>query len=354
MTGATVRAEAHMDVATDGTDGMDDMDGTDGMDGMDDMDDMDGTVRAMLRELKTGFPRVETMTGPEARAAVAARRVPASNIEDVRSTIDHTVPGPAGAIPVRIYYPHGDLFGHHPGIVFYHGGGFVFCDIESHDGFCRALARGGQAVVVSVGYRLAPEHPAPAAALDAFAAFRWVIDHADGLGIDATRTAVAGDSAGGNLAAVTAILCRERGSARPAAQLLLYPAVDPSFDTDSYHRYGTGYFNTRAAMQWYWRQYLGDERLFDPPWLVAPARADCYTDLPAAVVVTAGLDPLQSEGCDYARRLRSAGVRVVHRDFPGLFHGFITIQSFPPAASARELICGDLRELLDFARCEST
>nr|WP_235852710.1 alpha/beta hydrolase [Mycobacterium interjectum] len=331
MTGATVRAEAHMDHGNDA---------------------IDDTVQAMLRELNAGFPRVESMTGAQARAAVAARRVPANNIDDVRNTIDHSAPGPAGAIPVRIYHPHGEL-GHRPGIVFYHGGGFVFCDIESHDGFCRSLARGSQAVVVSVGYRLAPEHPAPAAALDAFAAFRWVIEHADGLGIDATRTAVAGDSAGGNLAAVTAILCRERGVARPAAQLLLYPAVDPSFDTDSYHRYGAGCFNTRATMQWYWRQYLGDERLFDPPWLVAPARADSFADLPPAVVVTAGLDPLHSEGCDYARRLRNAGVRVVHRDFPGLFHGFMTIQSFPPATAARELVCGDLRELLDRARCGS-
>jgi acetyl esterase/lipase len=314
---------------------------------------MDDGVQAMLRELDAGFPRVETMTAAAARAAVAQRGVPANNIQDVRTTIDHAVPGPAGAIPVRIYHPHGEPFGNRPGIVFYHGGGFVFCDIESHDGFCRALARGSQAVLVSVGYRLAPEHPAPAAALDAFAAFCWVIDHAAGLGIDATRTAIAGDSAGGNLAAVTAILCRERGAARPAAQLLLYPVVDPSFETDSYHRYGTGYFNTRTAMQWYWHQYLGGERIVDPPYLVAPARADSHADLPPAVVVTAGLDPLHSEGCDYARRLRNAGVRVVHRDFPGLFHGFMTIQSFPPAASARDLICGDLRELLDPIRCGS-
>jgi acetyl esterase len=312
-----------------------------------------GTVLAMLRELNEGFPRVETMTAAAARAAVAQRRVPANNIQDVRTTIDHAVPGPAGAIPVRIYHPHGEPFGNRPGIVFCHGGGFVFCDIESHDGFCRALARGTQAVVVSVGYRLAPEHPAPAAALDVFAAFCWAVDHAAGLGIDATRTAIAGDSAGGNLAAVTAILCRERGAARPAAQLLLYPVVDPSFETDSYHRYGTGYFNTRAAMQWYWHQYLGGERIVHPPYLVAPARVDSHADLPPAVVVTAGLDPLHSEGCDYARRLRNAGVRVVHRDFPGLFHGFMTIQSFPPAASARDLICGDLRELLDPIRCGS-
>jgi acetyl esterase/lipase len=307
---------------------------------------MDDGVQAMLDQLNAGFPRVENMTGPQARAAVAERRVPVNNLADVRSTLDHLVPGPAGVIPVRIYYPRGEPFDHRAGIVFCHGGGFVFCDIESHDGFCRALARGGQAVVVSVGYRLAPEHPAPAAALDAFTAFCWVVEHAAGLGIDPRRTAVAGDSAGGNLAAVTAILCRERGVAQPAAQLLLYPAIDPSFETDSYHRYGTGYFNTRAAMQWYWHQYLGGERVFDPPYLVAPAHAESHAGLAPAVIVTAGLDPLHSEGCDYARQLRNAGVPVVHRDFPGLFHGFMTIQSFAPAASARDLVCGDLRQLL--------
>lgn len=309
-------------------------------------DPLDGAARAMLRELNAGFPRVETMTAAHARAAVAQRRPPVTNVGDVRGAADHAVPGPAGAIPVRIYDPHGEPFDNRPAIVFCHGGGFVFCDIESHDGFCRALARGSHAVVVSVGYRLAPEHPAPAAALDAFAAFRWVVEHADGLGIDAARTAIAGDSAGGNLAAVTAILCRERGGAAPAAQLLLYPAIDPSCGTESHHRYGTGYFNTRAAMQWYWRQYLGGEGIVDPPYLVAPARAESHAGLPPAVIVTAGLDPLYDEGCDYARRLRSAGVPVVHRDFRGLFHGFMTIQSFAPAASALPLVCRDLRRLL--------
>lgn len=311
------------------------------------MDDpANGAVRAMLRELNAGFPHVETMAAAHARAAVAQRRVPAANVDDVRSAVDASLPGPDGDIPVRIYHPHGDSGHSHPGIVFCHGGGFVLCDIESHDGFCRALAHGNQAVVVSVGYRLAPEHPAPAAALDSFAAFCWVIDHAADLGIDPRRTAIAGDSAGGNLAAVTAILCRERQVARPAAQLLLYPVIDPSFETDSYHRYATGYFNTRAAMRWYWGQYLGGEGIPEPAHLVAPARARSHAGLPPAVIVTAGLDPLHSEGCDYARRLAAAGGRVVHRDFPGLFHGFMTNPAFPPAASALRLVHRDLRPLL--------
>ncbi|WAJ42548.1 alpha/beta hydrolase [Mycobacterium sp. Aquia_216] len=307
---------------------------------------MDDGVQAMLDQLNAGFPRVENMTGPQARAAVAARRMPVTNADDVASATDRSVPGPGGDIGVRIYHPHGKPSGGRAAIVFYHGGGFVFCDIESHDGFCRALARGSRAAVVSVDYRLAPEHPAPAAALDAYAVFCWVIAHATEIGIDPTRAAVAGDSAGGNLAAVTAILCRDRGVTQPAAQLLIYPAIDPSFDTDSYRRYGTGYFNTRAAMQWYWRQYLGAESSFDPPYLVAPARANAHAGLAPAVIVTAGRDPLHSEGCDYARRLRNAGVPVLHRDFPGLFHGFMTIQSFGPATSAQHLVGADLRRLL--------
>jgi acetyl esterase len=318
------------------------------------MDDPFDGVQAMLCELDAAFPRVETMTAAQAREAVAQRRRSVDNIDDVRRTEDRSMPGPAGDIPARVYYPHGEPQDDRAAVVFCHGGGFVLCDIESHDGFCRALARGTRAVVVSVGYRLAPEHPAPAAALDAFAAFRWVVGHASELGIDPARTAIAGDSAGGNLAAVTAILCRERAVAGPAAQLLLYPVIDPSFDTDSYQRCATGHFLTSAAMQWYWRQYLGAQTLLEQPHLVAPARAGSHAGLPPAVVVTAGLDPLHSEGCGYARRLREAGVRVVHRDFPDLFHGFLTIPSFPPAASARGLICADLRELLEPAFCEST
>jgi acetyl esterase/lipase len=325
MTGPTVKAEVHMD---------------------------DG-VQAMLEQLNAGFPRVENMTAAAARAAVAERRLPVNNVDDVRGAADRTVPSPDGAISVRIYYPHGEPAHDRAAIVFCHGGGFVFCDIESHDGFCRALARGCRAVVVSVDYRLAPEHPAPAAALDAFTAFRWALEHAADLGIDPKRTAVAGDSAGGNLAAVTAIHCREQAFAQPAAQLLLYPVIDPSFETDSYRRYGTGYFNTRAAMRWYWRQYLGGERVFDPPYLVAPARAESHAGLPPAVIVTAGLDPLYSEGRGYAQLLRGAGVPVVHRDFPGLFHGFMTIQSFAPAASARDMVFDDLRQLLDPSRSGS-
>jgi acetyl esterase/lipase len=304
---------------------------------------MDDAVSAMLQTLNDGFPPVERMSAGDARAAVAARRQPVRNLDDVAAAHDVLIDGPGGALSLRIYQPH------RPGgaaVVFCHGGGFVLCDIESHDGFCREFAKECSAVVVSVGYRLAPEHPAPAAAEDAFAAFQWVVEHAANLGVDRARVAVAGDSAGGNLAAVTAIRCHSRDAPTPAAQVLLYPVIDPSFDTDSYRTRAEGYFNTRAAMQWYWRHYLGGDVLPRPSWSVAPARADSHAGLAPALVVTAELDPLHSEGVAYAATLRAAGVHVVHRDFPGLFHGFLTMMPFAPAVAARALLWADVRDLL--------
>lgn len=306
----------------------------------------DAVVSAMLQTLDDGFPAIEGMSAVEARAAVAARRQPVLNADDVDDARDVAIEGPGGALTVRIYRPR-QVAG--AAVVFCHGGGFVLCDIESHDGFCREMAKSTSAVVVSVGYRLAPEHPAPAAAHDACTAFRWVVEHARELGVDPRRVAIAGDSAGGNLAAVTALLCRDRGGPMPVAQVLLYPVIDPSFDTESYRTRATGYFNTRSAMQWYWHQYLGGRTLPEPPWLVAPARADSHVGLPATLVVTAELDPLHSEGVAYARQLKAAGVPVTHRDFPGLFHGFLTMMTFAPARAARVLLWADLDDLLDAA-----
>jgi acetyl esterase len=285
------------------------------------------------------------MAAADARAAVAARRQPVSNPDDATAE-DRVVDTADGAVTVRVYRPSGPDHAPRPGVVFYHGGGFVLCDIESHDGFCRAMSRHTDSVVISVDYRLAPEHPAPAAASDACAAFQWVAANAAEIGVDSDRIAVAGDSAGGNLAAVTAILCRERDGARPAAQVLIYPVIDPACDSASHRRWATGYFTTHAALQWYWRQYLGGTTLPDPAYVVAPLRADTLGGLPPAVVVTASLDPLHDEGVEYARRLRSEGVSVVHRDFRGLFHGFLTMIDFPPAIAARRLLWSDMNQVL--------
>jgi acetyl esterase len=308
---------------------------------------MDDGVQAMMRSLNDGFPAVETMTVPQARAAVVARRLPVANLDDVATAVDRTVPGPEGEMPVRIYTPHGNgNGGAWPAVVFCHGGGFVLCDLESHDGFCRAMSRHTQSVVVSVDYRLAPEHRAPAAALDAFGVFCWVITSAGELGVDPGLVVIAGDSAGGNLAAVTALLCRERGAPMPVAQVLIYPVIDPTFDTVSYRAYASGYVNTRAAMQWYWQQYMGGDGLPSPAYLVAPGRAESHEGLPPAVVVTAGLDVLNSEGAAYAAQLRAAKVPVVHRDYSGLFHGFVTILPFAAGAVARELLWADMLRLV--------
>ena len=305
---------------------------------------MDDGVQAFMRVTNDGFPAVETMTAEEARAFLAGRRPPVANLDDVASADDLLIPGPGGDVPVRVYRPHG-VGGSAPAVVFAHGGGFVLCDLDSHDSFCRAMARRTETVVVSVDYRLAPEHRAPAAVEDVFAAWTWVIDRADGLGIDPSRVLVAGDSAGGNLAAVTALMCRDRGVAMPLGQVLLYPAIEPFFDTESYRKYSTGYVNTRDAMQYYWRQYL-DDSMPSPDWLVAPARAETHSGLPPAVAVTAGFDVLQSEGVSYAQRLREANVSVVHRDYPGLFHGFVTIMPFSAGSAARRLLWSDMRRLI--------
>ncbi len=305
---------------------------------------MDDGVQAFMRDLNDGFPDVATMTAPEARAAFVRRRVPVNNLDDVASADDRMIAGADGDLRVRIYRPHGgDQV--RSGVVFCHGGGFVLCDLDSHDGFCRAMSRHTDAVVVSVDYRLAPEHRAPTAARDAFAAWRWVVAHADELGIDAARVLIAGDSAGGNLAAVTALMCREQGAPMPAGQVLIYPVINPSFDTVSYQAYATGYVNTSTAMQWYWRQYL-DGSMPSPEYLVAPSRAESHEGLPPAVVVTAGFDVLHSEGVGYANQLRAANVAVLHRDYPGLFHGFVTMMPFSAGAAARELLWADMRGLL--------
>ena len=305
------------------------------------MTSLDDGVAAMLAVLDAGFPALETMTAEQARAAINARVVVPAEVAQVE-VCQHVLAG-ADGFGVRVYQPYGDRTT--AAVLFCHGGGFVLCDLESHDALCRELCLHTGMTVVSVDYRRAPEHRAPAAALDCIAAFDWLTEHAGHLGVDADRVIAAGDSAGGNLAAVTAIYCRDRGGRQPIGQVLLYPVIDPSFDTPSYRTFATGHFNTRAAMQWYWQHYLGGTTLPEPAHLVAPARAESHAGLPPAVVVTARLDPLHSEGVDYVGKLRSAGVSVLHRDYPGLFHGFLTMMMFPAASAARQLLWSDMAQL---------
>lgn len=305
-------------------------------------------VAAMLEVLNAGFPRVDQMSGPDARAAVLARK-PAPAAEDPTLEIDDVeIPGPGGALPLRLYLPSGDRTqGALPAVVFAHGGGFVFCDLDTHDELCRTMAHAVDAVVVSVDYRLAPEHPAPAAAEDLYAALEWTVANAERLGVDPARVVVAGDSAGGNLAAVSTLMAREQDGPAIAAQVLLYPVISDDFHTGSYEEFAEGYFNTRAAMRWYWEQYAPAEaRQSTAPHLISPARAATLEGLPPAIVVTAACDPLSDEGSDYASALDSAGVPVVHRHYEGIFHGFMTIPSLGITQDARSQLWTDLRELV--------
>jgi len=302
---------------------------------------LDPQLAPLIEGLDAGFPPVHTMTGAQARAAIRARFVPPAQPQPVAEVRDQTIPGPGGDIPVRIYRPDGSGL---PILVYAHGGGFVFCDLDSHDGLCREIANRTPAVVVSVAYRLAPEHRWPAAADDFYAATQWAADNASSLGGDAGRVAVGGDSAGGNLAAVTALMARDRGGPTLAAQLLLYPVLAADFDTKSYRLFGRGYYNPRPAMQWYWDQYVPTKADRVHPY-ATPLNAELH-DLPPAVMVIAGHDPLRDEALAYAAELEAAGVRVLRAQFDGAIHGFMTMPSLQITQEARRRASGELSWLL--------
>jgi acetyl esterase len=307
---------------------------------------LDPEIATLLPALNGGFPRVETMSAPQLRAVIRERAQRMQNPEPVAQAIDQTVPGPAGPIKIRIYWPTGRFRapGSLPIIVFAHGGGFVFCDLDSHDDLCRAMTNGVGAIVVSVDYRLAPESPWPAAVDDFYAVVDWAAGQADELGADPARMVVAGDSAGGNLATVTALLARDRGRPEIAGQLLVYPAIAADFGTESYRRFGDGYYNTANAMAWYWDQYVPDLADRDDP-TASPLQAD-LAGLPPAVVITAGFDPLRSEGEAYAKTLVEASVTTIYRNYAGAIHGFMTMPSLSICRQAREQAWADVSALL--------
>lgn len=254
----------------------------------------------------------------------------------------HEVAGPAGPIPVRVYTPPGD--GPHPALVFFHGGGWVLCGLDTHDATCRELAAGVGCVVVSVDYRLAPEAKFPAATEDCYAATVWTLEHADRLGVDPRQVAVGGDSAGGNLAAVVSLLCRDRKGPELVHQLLIYPVTNHAFDTASYQQNGKGYFLSADMMRWFWHHYLPDDAAGANP-LASPLRAEDLRGLPPATVLTAEYDPLRDEGRAYAERLESAGVPARYTNYPGVFHGFFAMANeIPRARTALEETCQALRK----------
>jgi acetyl esterase len=304
---------------------------------------LDPEIAALLSALNDGFPRVETMTAPQLRAIIRGRAQRLQNPEPVAEVVDRTVPGPAGQINTRIYWPTG-LSGSSPIVVFAHGGGFVFCDLDSHDDLCRAMTNGVGAIVVSVDYRLAPEWVWPAAVEDVYAVADWAAAQADELGADRARIVVAGDSAGGNLATVSALLARDRDGPEIAGQLLMYPTLAADFGTESYRRFGDGYYNTATAMAWYWDQYVPSPADRGHP-TASPLQAE-LVGLPPTVVITAGFDPLCSEGESYAKALAEASVTTIYRNYPGAIHGFMTMPSLSICRKAREQAWADLSALL--------
>ncbi|HEX3952473.1 MAG TPA: alpha/beta hydrolase [Stellaceae bacterium] len=281
---------------------------------------VDPQIQALL-DKGTGVPATHTLPVAEARRLYEARiplMAPAAAIGAVR---EQQIAGPDGPLRLRFYTP--ATPGPHPLVVFFHGSGFVLCSLDTHDGMCRNLCGGADCVIVSVDYRLAPEHKFPAPLDDCIVATRWAIEHAATFGADASRTVLAGDSAGGNLAAAAALRLRDEGGPSLAGQLLIYPVTDyHTPGTPSYVENADGYGLTRDTMEWFWGHYLAAPADAANPY-AAPLRAADFSRLPPALIQTAEYDPLRDEGELYAERLRAAGVPVDMTRWPGMNHGFL-------------------------------
>jgi acetyl esterase len=311
---------------------------------------LDPAVQGMLSLLASlDRPPMSAGTPAQARAGFRALTVdlrdPAKVVQ-VGAVEDRVLALTTGTVAARVYRPEGD--GPHPTLVFFHGGGFVIGDLDTHDDQCRWICRESGVVVLSVDYRLAPEAPFPAAVDDCLAATRWAAEHVAELGGDPARLAVGGDSAGANLAAVVAQELRDAGGPPLAAQLLVYPATDFVDDDGQTHASrvanAEGYFLTADDMAWFGENYAGPADRSDPRMSPLLGRLE---GLPPAVVVTAEYDPLRDEGEAYARALEAAGCTVRARRFDGLIHGFFDLSALSPAAAdAVRATCADLRALL--------
>jgi acetyl esterase len=279
-------------------------------------------------------PPYDTVSPAEAREMSRQTRAAAQPDPPEMASVENVaVPAPHGAIPVRIYRPKTlPQSATAPVLVFYHGGGWVIGDLESHDVACRQIATEAAMIVIAVDYRLAPEHKFPAAVDDSIAATQWIAANAGTLGIDATRLFVGGDSAGGNLAAVVAMHARDHGGPRIKGQVLVYPVTDLAMTTASYRDPETGVLLTHALMCWFRDHYLAEPAEIDD-WRASPLRMANLKDLPPAFVLTVGADPLRDEGEEFAKRLQQAGVAVRHVDYAGQFHAFITMGRILPKAN---------------------
>jgi acetyl esterase len=291
---------------------------------------------------------VETLTPAAARRRIRREAAAATGPPvPVGSVTDLTVDGAAGPLPARHYVPD-EAGGPHPLLLFLHGGGFVFCDLDTHDQVCRLLCREARVQVLSVDYRLAPEHPFPAAVSDAWAALCWAAGNAGRLGADPARLAVGGDSAGGNLSAVVAQRARREGGPELALQVLIYPAVDRTTDYRSLELFADGFFLTRAEIDWFNANYFSPEDRDDLR--LSPLLGD-LAGLAPALVVTAGFDPLRDEGEAYAAALAAAGTEVTLRRHAGMIHGFVNMIDLSRSARAAMVeVAGEVGAMLAAAR----
>lgn len=271
-----------------------------------------------------GLPSLDQLS-PEAAKADYSERATTLTFKDVEigETFDLNIPGPLGEIPIRIYHPVG-MEGPLPVLVYYHGGGWVVGNINTHDALCRMIANKGPFVVVSVDYRMGPEAPFPAAVIDSVAALNWTAENIAEYKGDPEKIAVGGDSAGGNLSAVVCLNAIKENSYLPKFQWLIYPATNMSMDTASHKSFAEGYFLTNALMVYFQKNYLMDfNDLSD--WRASPLRADSLNGLPPALIQTAGFDPLKDEGMAYAKRMNAEGSIAKHTDYGGMIHGFINL-----------------------------
>jgi len=316
-------------------------------------------ARALLDLLeKKGLPPVHTLSPAQARRSYHERRVltqpeplPVDQVQELQA------PGPAGPIALRLYRPAGSApagTGPLPALVYFHGGGWVVGDLDTHDTLCRELANRAECAVVAVDYRLAPEHRFPAAVDDCVCATRWVRCNAAALRLDAGRIAVGGDSAGGNLAAVAALVLRDAAGPALAYQLLIYPATDMRRLAPSHTTNASGYLLTRESITYYHDHYIV-EAAADLDWRASPLLHPDLSRLPPALVLTAGFDPLRDEGLQYAQRLSEAGNRATSVCFERQIHGFITMGRVIDEANSAVALCAvDLRRTLAVSASAAT
>ena len=296
-----------------------------------------------IQRERARVPPLYTLSVEQARQAdLASIREGAGIPEPVAQVINQHIPGPAGDLPLRLYQPEGQ--GPFPILLYFFGGGWTLGTIETSDAICRSLCNAVPCMVASVGYRLAPEHKFPAAVEDCYAATQWIATHASEINADASRLAVGGDSAGGNLAAAVTLLARDRGGPPLAYQLLVYPSTDYLSDTPSIRENVDPYFFNQRSVAWYWEHYLSHPEEGKHP-LASPLQAPDLRGLPSALVITAEYDPLRDQGEQYAERLKQAGVSVELTRYEGMIHGFFAMAGTLDAGKRAILqAAGALRE----------